>query len=164
MSQSEVLPISVRPMPMQPIPAARRFTKGLLELAATAPVDGFTSSNRDVAEAMSAVLSRVRVTHEPCSHSLSLAITRADWWTRGVAEVLALEDLPFALPHVTASPDDEVVMEWWRGARKLTVYVTAGAAEFVRVWGANIFEDMDDGVIDGPREMLVLWRWLNDPS
>jgi hypothetical protein len=40
-------------------------------------------------------------------------------------------------PNVTASADGEVVFEWWRGAKKLTVYIGDGTAEYVQVWGAD---------------------------
>jgi hypothetical protein len=65
-------------------------------------------------------------------------------------------------PHVTASADGEVVFEWWRGAKKLTVYIGDGTAEYVQVWGANVDQDMAEGNADGKDARRRLWRWLVD--
>ncbi|WP_133649649.1 hypothetical protein [Paraburkholderia flava] len=63
-------------------------------------------------------------------------------------------------PHVSASESGEVVFEWWKRDRKLTVYVSAGRAEFLRVGGPNIDVDMEDGELVGA-QFVGLWFWLN---
>lgn len=63
-------------------------------------------------------------------------------------------------PHVSASESGEVVFEWWRRDRKLTIYVAADRADFVRVGGPNIDADMFDGVLEGS-QFVGLWLWLN---
>lgn len=63
-------------------------------------------------------------------------------------------------PHVTASEDGDVVLEWWNANHKLTVYVGADDARYVRVWGPHVERDMDEGEL-----RLVdfgsLWQWLS---
>ena len=63
-------------------------------------------------------------------------------------------------PHVSASESGEVVFEWWKRDRKLTVYVSPERAEFVRVGGPNIDLDMMDGALVGA-QFVGLWLWLN---
>lgn len=63
-------------------------------------------------------------------------------------------------PHVSASESGEVVLEWWKQDRKLTIYVAAKGADFVRVGGPNIDSDMEDGVLEGA-QFVGLWLWLN---
>ncbi len=70
--------------------------------------------------------------------------------------------LPWLEPNVTASADGEVVFEWWRGGKKLTVYVGHGSAEYVQVWGADVDQEMAEGNADGSATRRGVWRWLVD--
>ena len=63
-------------------------------------------------------------------------------------------------PHVTASPDQEVVLEWWYGDRKLSVYFSDDESVFIKVWGSNIEDEMDEGDPDDTRAFLEAWKWL----
>jgi len=62
---------------------------------------------------------------------------------------------------VSANEDGDVVMEWWHGVRKLTIYVGARAAGYIKVWGPRIDKDMEDGqVVEG--NVRPLWLWLTN--
>jgi hypothetical protein len=63
-------------------------------------------------------------------------------------------------PHVSASEEGEVVMEWWKDSHKLTTYVDDGGAQYLKVWGTNIQTQMADGTIVG-NQFQGLWLWLN---
>jgi hypothetical protein len=63
-------------------------------------------------------------------------------------------------PHISASEDGEVVMEWWHNAHKLTVYVSGTTAQYLKVWGPNITTQMEDGLLEG-NQFQGLWLWLN---
>lgn len=63
-------------------------------------------------------------------------------------------------PHVSASEEGEVVLEWWNDAHKLTLYIGEKSAQYLRVWGTNISTQMDDGMIEG-NHFQGLWLWLN---
>jgi hypothetical protein len=65
-------------------------------------------------------------------------------------------------PHVIADADGDVVFEWWNGRKKLTVYVSPNAAEYVKVEGPDISSDMEDGTIETPEDRRMLWYWLLD--
>lgn len=67
---------------------------------------------------------------------------------------------PWLPPHVSRSPNGEVVLEWWHGSRKLTVYVGEHVREFVRVWGPDIHSEMADGAVDGGYDLAQHLRWL----
>jgi len=62
-------------------------------------------------------------------------------------------------PHVSASEDGEVTFEWWNKGRKLTLYIGAARAEFIKVSGPNINADMESGVLTRGA-FFPLWRWL----
>ena len=70
--------------------------------------------------------------------------------------------LDWVSPHnISANEAGDVVFEWWKGDHKLTLYVAPETARFVRVWGANMEREMEDGPLD-PRGFGAVWRWLND--
>jgi hypothetical protein len=137
-----------------------RMTKQLVDWASTAMPDSVGKNNKEAASVGSNAIDRLRITHGAQSQGLSLALMRAQWWLATFAELAAVHALEFAAPHVTASQDDEVVLEWWRGERKLTVYVTSSAIEYVRVWGTDMFDEMDDGEVAPGTDPSSIWRWL----
>jgi hypothetical protein len=63
-------------------------------------------------------------------------------------------------PNVTVSPEGEVVLEWWRGARKLTIYVAANGTSYLKVWGPNMHDEMEDGLLKSLDTATHLWTWL----
>lgn len=63
-------------------------------------------------------------------------------------------------PNCTVSPDGEIVLEWWTGCRKATVYVTERSAEFVKVWGSDPGSEMEEGTLDSAESVWRLWDWL----
>lgn len=68
---------------------------------------------------------------------------------------------PWIKPNVIADGEGDVVFEWWHGQRKITVYVSPTSAEYIKVWGANIFDEMEDGILRNSSERRALWNWLH---
>src|ERR1700722_16346814 len=65
-------------------------------------------------------------------------------------------------PQVSASEAGEVVLEWWYGNRKVTIYVTANEMSVVRVWGNDIDLEMDEGILpDASNSFASLWGWIH---
>ena len=98
----------------------------------------------------------------PETMRLSVALMRARWWLETFSELLAVRRLPFLPPHITVNPEEEVVFEWWREERKLTMYATREDLQYVRVWGVDISDDMDHGLLDSTKKAESTWRWLLD--
>lgn len=69
--------------------------------------------------------------------------------------------LKWVAPHVGASESGEIVLEWWGGRSKLTIYVGPESIQYIRVWGPNIENEMDDGELGGQTRFASLWQWLN---
>ncbi|MEP0801248.1 hypothetical protein [Funiculus sociatus] len=65
-------------------------------------------------------------------------------------------------PLINRGIDEEVVFEWWNVEKKLTIYVSENTVEFIKVWGADIDSEMQDGVVDiGSDEALKdIWKWI----
>jgi hypothetical protein len=140
--------------------SSTRVTKKLIDWASTSPSDELERANREAAEVSFEALDRLRIAKAGASRTLSLAIMRARWWVETFSSFAAVEDLEFMTPSVTASPDDEVVLEWWSGARKLTLYVTGDGLEYVRAWGADMFAEMNEGRIESCSDAVPVWSWL----
>ena len=69
---------------------------------------------------------------------------------------------PWLDPLITASEEGEIVFDWWRGEKRLTVYVNEDGAAYSRLWGTPPSSQTDDGEVDNIAEQLRLWRWLVD--
>jgi hypothetical protein len=63
-------------------------------------------------------------------------------------------------PHITSSEQGEIVCEWWRKAKKLTIYFGDDGAEFIKVWGADIEQEMESGDLASEWDIVAVWRWL----
>lgn len=63
-------------------------------------------------------------------------------------------------PHVATSEDGSVVLEWWNTPKKLTVYLNKDRAEFIKVWGPHIRDEMADGELT-TSEFPAVWTWLS---
>ena len=73
---------------------------------------------------------------------------------------LVKRNLQWKDPLTNASPDKEIVFEWWNGQKKLTVYCKENSLEFIKVWGADIESEMDDGEVSAEIiPELADWLW-----
>ncbi len=63
-------------------------------------------------------------------------------------------------PHISADEDGEATFEWWKGQKKLTVYVTSKEVEYIKVEKVNSSLEMEDGFIETPKDRRMLWNWL----
>lgn len=81
-------------------------------------------------------------------------------WIMGMRAQVPLTRCPWVEPHVVADTNGNMVFEWSKMGRTLSIYVSAEAAEYLKVEGPNIFEDMEDGEITTPEVAQDLWRWL----
>ena len=90
------------------------------------------------------------------------AIGRALLWVEDLHEDTLTTKRGWRDPHVVADAHGNVVFEWWEGRKKLTIYVHPNTVEYVKVWGPNIFSDMEDGEARGTEDRRALWRWLTE--
>ena len=81
-------------------------------------------------------------------------------WIRGLFLETEKLGLRWIEPHMTANSDGEIVIEWWHGVRKLTVYIGNQSAEYVKVWGKSADSLITDGNAETIRDCRLLWIWL----
>lgn len=88
------------------------------------------------------------------------SVAQAESWIVNLFQ--GVEDLGqfWIKPSITASPEGEVLFEWWHGDKKLTVYVGDESIDYVQVWGTDIDAKITDGDIESVSDCLSLWMWL----
>ncbi|WP_060117136.1 hypothetical protein [Burkholderia ubonensis] len=64
------------------------------------------------------------------------------------------------LPHVSANETGEILLEWWKAEKKLTLFVRADGIDYLRAWGADIEHEMTDGELS-EEAFPGLWSWLS---
>jgi hypothetical protein len=67
---------------------------------------------------------------------------------------------PWAEPHITVSESGDIVLEWWKGDRKITMYISDQQVEYIKVWGANIETEMEATCLEDVTEFRATWDWL----
>src|SRR5258708_2281959 len=73
---------------------------------------------------------------------------------RQIARIMAWQS-----PYVSSSEEGEIVLEWWNGIRKLTIYVGPEQSTYIKSWGPHLVDEMEDGVL--PADWISrLWMWL----
>lgn len=63
-------------------------------------------------------------------------------------------------PHITADQDGDVMFEWWNRDRALTIYVSEDDVTYIKGWGLDIENDMEDGEATTSEIRRTLWAWL----
>jgi hypothetical protein len=62
-------------------------------------------------------------------------------------------------PHVSPSESGEIAFEWWNGIRKLTVYAHPNGTSYLKSWGPDMVNEMEEGELQ-ETDILKLWAWL----
>jgi hypothetical protein len=89
------------------------------------------------------------------------AVNSARGSLTGLFRAAALTDYGWSDPHVSANESGDVVLEWWQGAKKITLYVTPTEARFVLVWGEDMDTEMDEGPLSTRFDFKRIWDWLH---
>ena len=65
-------------------------------------------------------------------------------------------------PYITWSAEGEVVLEWRRGERQLIFYIDDQKICFLKAWGTDIYQQMEEGDVLSTQEINSLWQWLKN--
>ena len=83
---------------------------------------------------------------------------------REILKVSKSQNLWWSTPMININDDLEIVLEWWNKDRKLTFYVNQSDLEYIKVWGADIDTEMEDGLINFKQDCSIgkLWQWISN--
>lgn len=56
--------------------------------------------------------------------------------------------------------ETETLLEWWYQDNKLSIYVDEDLITYIKVWGADMDSEMEDGIITSEGDLKNLWEWL----
>lgn len=89
------------------------------------------------------------------------AIEAALNWVEKLSQAADSTRFGWSKPYVSSDEDGNVSLEWWKGERKVTIYISPQETEYVKVWGTNILTEMADGFVENIRTWLAIWTWLH---
>jgi hypothetical protein len=89
-----------------------------------------------------------------------ISIGRARSWAEQLYRDFSAES--WINPHISADDGGEVSLEWWKGRKKLTVYISPRAIEYIKVEKTDASPRMEDGLIETPEKRRELWNWLTN--
>jgi hypothetical protein len=90
----------------------------------------------------------------------SESVRHALMWIEDLYRNTLTTDTEWMAPHVVLDAEGNVVLEWWEGQKKLTVYVHSETVEYFKVWGPDIFTEMEDSEAEEIEDRRMLWNWL----
>lgn len=71
-------------------------------------------------------------------------------------------EMPWLAPCVMANAEGEVVFQWERGVKTLTVYVDKKGPSFgLASWGPDMVSEMAEKEVSSPSGRREAWEWLN---
>ena len=68
----------------------------------------------------------------------------------------------FDLPLINIGLSSEVLLEWWHNDRKLDFDILGSSIEYMKVWGTDIDDEMEDGSVTiNENDLISLWKWIS---
>lgn len=111
----------------------------------------------NVWELLDTVSSAERLTEGKIAASAA-SISKAKEWLRFLVRNSEVSRSWFD-PHVAVNEDSDIVLEWWKGPRSLTVTVSPDEIWYLKAPSANMSE-MEDGDADFLPNNCEIWVWL----
>lgn len=81
-------------------------------------------------------------------------------WLKNLYSFFLTNHLAWDSPLISRDEDDIITFEWWHDLRKLTVYANPKGVECIKVWGADMINEMDDVIVKDVKDMCELLKWL----
>lgn len=82
-------------------------------------------------------------------------------YAREVLTWLQAGGLRWTSPHIGVNERGQIVLEWWQEGRSLTVFIRSeDQVDYLKAWGSNIVNEMEDGTVSRIADFVSLSRWL----
>ena len=66
---------------------------------------------------------------------------------------------PWITPFISSNEDGYITAEWYEEERELHILIRESEAEYLQVWGINIYTEMHEDFLNRD-DYLKLWEWL----
>lgn len=88
------------------------------------------------------------------------SIEKAKQWLHEIHNDAKCNNHRWFSPHVTANEEGDIVLEWVRGRKRLSVYISSSEAWYIKAWGPSIQYEMSDGTVTTASDRIALWTWI----
>lgn len=88
------------------------------------------------------------------------ALQLAKSWAESLFTEIKLQGDTCILPHLTVQDGGDVVFEWWKGPKSLSVYVSPNEVWFLQSAGPNSVQT--EGIADTQEARHKIWQWLTE--
>jgi len=86
------------------------------------------------------------------------ALRLAKEWVESLYSEIRMREDIWILPHLTVQDGGDVVFEWWKGQKSLSVYVSSDEVWFLQSAGSN--SEQTEGDADTKAIRRSIWQWL----
>ena len=90
----------------------------------------------------------------------STALGLSHIWIANLYSEVKRRSEVWSTPHLSIQDGGDIVFEWWKGKKSLTVYVSADEVWFLQSAGAC--SDQTDGDANTLEARRSIWQWLTD--
>jgi hypothetical protein len=86
------------------------------------------------------------------------ALTLAKSWLENLYHEIKTTEERWLRPHLTVQDGGDVVFEWWKGQKSLSVYASSDEVWFLQSAGSN--SEQTEGDADTKAVRRSIWQWL----
>lgn len=87
------------------------------------------------------------------------SVARAEGVVQDILYSATNEGYKWLTPFISSDEDGHITMQWRKGKHELHIEVAEDEVEYIKVWGANISNEMHVDSLT-PHDYKTLWRWL----
>lgn len=82
-------------------------------------------------------------------------------WIDNLRKIVEHQEMWWDEPLVNINHEGEIVFEWWHQKRKITVYVLQENIDYIKIWGKDIDNEMEEGALTSSEDISLLWQWIS---
>ena len=86
------------------------------------------------------------------------ALNLARSWAENLYAEIKTQEMAWIPPHLTVQDGRDVVFEWWKGPKSLSVYISTEETWFLQSAGSG--SEQSEGDAGTPEVRQSIWQWL----
>lgn len=86
------------------------------------------------------------------------ALNLARSWAENLYAEIKTQEMAWIPPHLTVQDGGDVVFEWWKGPKSISVYISTEETWFLQSAGSG--SEQSEGDAGTPEVRQSIWQWL----
>ncbi|MBR8828429.1 MAG: hypothetical protein DSM107014_11115 [Gomphosphaeria aponina SAG 52.96 = DSM 107014] len=78
-----------------------------------------------------------------------------------IKSIAKVNCLWWSVPLINVTEAQEIVLEWWNKTKKITIYIDQETIDYIKVWGPDMDNEMEEGSITLDQDLKNFWNWIN---